>query len=63
MTPDRYYEEKIVRGLVTPTFAYLTPEQAEATVNGRYRGDGRCLDQYVVDDPLLIDLTDPLDAC
>lgn len=63
VTPDQTYEEKIVKGLLEPTFAYLSPEEAEATVNGRYRGDGRRLDQYVVDDPLLIDLTDIVDAC
>lgn len=54
-TPDPYYEEKVVRGLLTPTWEYLSPAEAEAVLNGRYRGDGRRIDQYVVDDPLGLD--------
>lgn len=54
-TPDRFYEEKIVRGLTQPTFSYLSEAEAHALLNGRYRGDGRRVDQYVVDDPLGID--------
>ena len=56
-TPDRFYEEKICRGLLQPTFDYLTDSEAEATVNGRYRGDGRRLDQFVDGDPMDIDMS------
>lgn len=54
-TPDPYYEEKVVRGLISPTWDYLTPAEAHAVLNGRYRGDGRRIDQYISDDPLGID--------
>lgn len=54
--PDRCYEEKIVRNLLQPTWSYLTDTEAEASVNGRYRGDGRRLDLYVTDDGMGIDL-------
>jgi hypothetical protein len=54
-TPDPYYEEKVVRGLTQPTWDYLTPAEAHAVLNGRYRGDGRRIDQYVTDDPLGVD--------
>lgn len=54
--PDRAYEEKISRALLQPTWSYLTDTEAEASVNGRYRGDGRRLDLYVTDDGMGIDL-------
>jgi hypothetical protein len=54
--PDPFYERKIVLGLLQPTFSYMTETEAFAVVNGRYRGDGRRIDQYVSDDPLDIDL-------
>ena len=57
-TPDRSYEQKIIAGLLTPTWAYMSPEEMEATINGRYRGDGRRLDQYITDEPMMIDLHD-----
>lgn len=53
--PDRYYEEKVARGLLVPTWDYLTTAEAHAVLNGRYRGDGRRIDQYITDDPLYID--------
>ena len=56
VTPDPSYEEKICRGLIQPTFEYMTDSEAEATVNGRYRGDGRRMDQFVHDDPMMIDV-------
>jgi hypothetical protein len=49
----------VVRGLIEPTWTYLSPAEMETCVNGRYRGDGRRLDQFVSDDPLLIELSDP----
>lgn len=53
--PDRYWHEKIVKGLITPTVDWMKPSELHAIINGRYRGDGRRVDQYVVGDPLLID--------
>lgn len=53
--PDRYWHEKVVKGLITPTVDWMKPSELHAILNGRYRGDGRRIDQYVVDDPLLID--------
>jgi len=58
VTPDQEYERKIVAGLLSPTWSYMSHEEMEATVNGRYRGDGRRLDQYVTDEPMMIDLHD-----
>lgn len=58
-TIDNSYHEKIVKGLLQPTWSYLSESEMEATVNGRYRGDGRRLDQYIVDDPLLVEYDDP----
>lgn len=52
--PDPYYERKIVEGRIQPTFDYLTEAELHALLNGRTRGDGRRVDQYVVDDPLMI---------
>lgn len=54
--PDGFYHEKIARGLTVPTFDYMSASEAHAVTNGKYRGDGRRLDQYVTADPLLIDL-------
>ena len=53
--PDRYWHEKVVKGLITPTVSWMKPSELHAIINGRYRGDGRRVDQYVVGDPLLID--------
>jgi hypothetical protein len=53
--PDRYWHEKLVRGLITPTDSWMSPAELEAVLNGRYRGDGRRIDDYVVGDPLMID--------
>jgi hypothetical protein len=33
----------------------MSASEAHAVLNGRYRGDGRRIDQYVMDDPLGID--------
>ena len=55
---DATYEQKLVLGLITPTWDSMSESEMEATLNGRYRGDGRRLDQYIVDDPLNITLTD-----
>ena len=55
-SPDRYYHEKIVKGLTVPTWDWMTESEANAVLNGRYRGDGRRLDQYVTGDPLMVEL-------
>lgn len=55
VTPDRSYHEKIAKGLTQPTWDYLSDSEANAVLNGRYRGDGRRVDQFVSGDPLLID--------
>lgn len=54
--PDRYWHEKVVKGLITPTVDWMKPSELHAVINGRYRGDGRRVDQYVTGDPLLIDV-------
>jgi len=56
VTPEVFYEEKIVKAWTVPTFDYLSDSEANALLNGRYRGDGRRVDQYVIDDPLGFDL-------
>lgn len=55
VTPDPYYEQKVVLGLVTPTWDWMSDTEAHALLNGRLRGDGRRIDQWVAGDPLLID--------
>ena len=55
-TPDRYWHEKVVTGKITPTVDWMRPSELHAVINGRYRGDGRRIDQYVTADPLLIDV-------
>ena len=47
VTPDRYYHEKIAKGLTTPTWDWMTDAEGNAVINGRYRGDGRRIDQYI----------------
>lgn len=54
--PDPYYEEKVVRGLIAPTWDWMSESEGAALLNGRYRGDGRRLDQWVTADPIGIDL-------
>lgn len=52
---DRSYHEKIARNLLQPADSYLSKTEIDATLNGRYRGDGRRTDNYVSTDPLLYD--------
>ena len=54
--PDPYYEEKIVKRLVEPTWDWMTETEAEALINGRYRGDGRRIDQWITAEPLGVEL-------
>lgn len=53
---DPYYARKIVLGLVQPAATYMSPSELHAVVAGRYRGDGRRIDRYVLFDSLDIDL-------
>jgi hypothetical protein len=55
-TPDPYYEEKVVKFLTIPTWDWMTESEAHALLNGRYRGDGRRLDQWMSMDPLGVEL-------
>ncbi len=48
VVPDATYERKIVEGRTTPTWDYVTTSEAHALLNGRYRGDGRRIDQFVL---------------
>jgi hypothetical protein len=50
---DRSYHEKIAKNILQPADSYLSQTEIDATMNGRYRGDGRRLDPYVSADPLL----------
>jgi hypothetical protein len=49
--PDEGYHKKIALGLLEPAEDYLSGSELRATMNGRYRGDGRRLDFYVLWDP------------
>lgn len=53
--PDRYWHEKVAKGLITPTVEWMNDAELNAIINGRYRGDGRRIDQYITGDPLMID--------
>jgi hypothetical protein len=55
-TPNRYYHEKVATGKITPGELVFTEHEIHAMLNGRYRGDGRRIDQYVLPEPLLIDI-------
>jgi hypothetical protein len=56
VTPDPYYHRKVVAGLVSPTWDWMSKAEAEMVLNGRYRGDGRRLDQWVAGDPVGLDV-------
>ncbi len=44
------------RNLAQPAAAYLSEAQLHAVIGGRYRGDGRKVDAYVLWDTLDLDL-------
>lgn len=46
VTPDPFYERKIVLNLTQPVDTYCSSAEIEASLNGRYRGDGRRIDVY-----------------
>lgn len=48
-----------MKGLLQPTWSYLSESEAEAVLNGRYRGDGRHLDSHISSEPLMVNLDDP----
>jgi hypothetical protein len=43
-------------GLTEPTWDWMSESEADALLNGRYRGDGRRLDQWIAGDPLGVEL-------
>lgn len=45
-----YYHTKVVLEQAEKPSVYLSHEEMDATVNGRRHGDGRRLDQYVIED-------------
>ena len=47
-TRDRYYERKVVLGLIEPTDHYLDQVEIEAMFGGRPRHDGRRIDEYTL---------------
>lgn len=49
---DWSYYEKIAKNLLQPAASYLNESELLATMCGRYRGDARRLDMYVLPDPL-----------
>lgn len=50
--PDAYYHAKVVKGLLTPTFDFLSEEEVSTLFYGRKRQDGRRLDAWALNDPL-----------
>lgn len=48
-THDRYYHEKIARGLLEPTSSYMSDEEADLLFRGTARRDGRRTDLWVLD--------------
>lgn len=48
-----------MKGLLQPTWDYLSPAEQDAVINGRYRGDGRHLDSHITADPMMVSLSDP----
>lgn len=44
-----------MKGLATPTWDFMNESEANTVLNGRYRGDGRRLDQWIAGDPVGID--------
>jgi len=55
-TIDPAYERKLVLGEIEPSWTSLTDTQANALLNGRYRGDARTLDDWVTDEPVGIEI-------
>lgn len=52
VTPDPDYERAVVEGRREPIQARLSESEMTALISGRYRGDGRRLDQFCVHDPM-----------
>ena len=51
-SPDDYYHKKVVLGLAQPAQALFSPEEIGTLLHGKSRGDGRRLDQWVLDGPM-----------
>ena len=51
--PDPSYERKVMTRLITPTWDWMTDSESRAVLNGRYRGDGRRIDQWVLHEPVM----------
>ncbi|MBA3403979.1 MAG: sigma-70 family RNA polymerase sigma factor [Gemmatimonadaceae bacterium] len=47
--PDPEYHRKVVSGEKEPIQSKLSATEMESTINGRYKGDGRRLDQWVTE--------------
>lgn len=52
--PDAGYHEKVVKGLIVPTLGVMTESEERALLQGRYRGDSRRLDSWVLMDAVPI---------
>lgn len=50
---DTYYEEKVVKGLLTPAVDLFSTEESRALMGGRLHGDGRRLDQWAIPDDVI----------
>jgi hypothetical protein len=50
--PDAFYHRKVALGLVTPTLGFLSEEEVNQLMGGKYHGDGRRLDAWFIDDPI-----------
>ena len=46
------YHEKVKQGLLQPAAEVLSDVEIKTIMGGRFHGDGRRLDHYVIDDPV-----------
>jgi hypothetical protein len=49
---DEYYHRKVCEGTLTITDSYLRASEIKALTSGRYRGDGRRTDRWVIEEPI-----------
>ncbi len=52
--PDPGYHRKVVEGLIVPTLGVMTESEERALLQGRYRGDARRLDSWILMDSVPI---------
>lgn len=50
MPRNDLYHEKVCKALTESTWSYLSDEEAKAMLKGKYKGDGRRIDAYVIPD-------------